>query len=147
MLVINTKKGAVVSVEEKNMGTARNVIERVDRMFDMMFGFGELKHPASESATLVKEAAKEVVKIHHDRHLQAEQAIKDYRSRFFLVRWFIKTPQPYADVTEEQVLNAYREKFNKFYRWLVDKNQNSNFYFGQIEEEITACAELIEALK
>lgn len=147
MRVINTRKGQVVSVEERYTGPERDAIEKVERMFDHMFGFGDLKKPTAEVVALVQEAAKQTAQIHHERHEQAEEAIAKYRDTFFLVRWFTKAPKPYADIPVEQVIGAYRAKFERFLRWLRDKNHSSRFYLDQLNDEIVACERLLRELK
>jgi hypothetical protein len=146
MQLIHTVRGIPVSVKEVYTGPARNVVERVERMFSHLFGFGDLKMPTDEAVALVKEAAKEMARVHHERHEEAEDAIAAFKDNLFFVRWFLKPPAPYADYTEQETLAAYRERFQTFLNWLILMNRSSRFYCGQLNGEIAACGAIIQAL-
>ena len=125
MIVVMMNQGVPVSVEEVYAGPARNAIETIDRMFRLEFGFAGFDKPIAEIIALIREAAKEMAQIHHERHKRAEEAIAAFQNRFFLVRWCTRAPKAYADYTEQEVIDAYRQKFGRFLVWSRDKNASS----------------------
>jgi hypothetical protein len=150
MKVITMDRGVPVSVEEVYTGPARNAIEAVDRMFRLEFGFAGFDKPIAEIVALVREAAKEMAQIHHEQHRQAGEAGVAFQNRFFLVRWCTHAPKAHADHTEQEVLEAYRQKFGRFLVWLREKNISSKlgtaFYFDQLNGEIAACEAIVREL-
>jgi hypothetical protein len=131
---------------EKYQGVAGSNIEHVERMFDVRVGYGNLTKPTAEVVALVAEATKETAEFRRLKHEESKRAGEALRGRCFLLRWFTRTPEIPAALTEKEVCEVYRVRFKTLLEEIREKNIRSHLSFGKMNCQIAACEAVVREL-